>query len=71
VGHRAPVRRNEVAQHKRARTGARAAGLKAGVRPETRDPATAVGYDRQRWNELASLRFLDAAHGALQLDRSE
>ena len=30
-------------------------------------PAAAVRYDQQLWNELASLRFLDAHHGALLL----
>ena len=34
------------------------------------DPAAAVRYDQQLWNELASLRFLDAAHGALLLGPS-
>jgi DNA replication protein DnaC len=30
-------------------------------------PTAAVRYDQQLWNELASLRFLDAPHGALLL----
>ena len=39
---------------------ARAAGLDPGMRLDTWDAtATAVCYDRQLWNELASLRFLD------------
>jgi DNA replication protein DnaC len=46
---------------------ARAAGLNPGMRLDTWDPAAAVRYDRQLWNELASLRFLDGPHGALVL----
>ena len=46
---------------------ARAAGLEAGMRLDTWDPAAAVRYDQQLWNELASLRFIDAPHGALLL----
>src|SRR5204862_5211858 len=46
---------------------ARAAGLEAGMRLDTRDNTAAVRYDQQLWNELASLRFLDAHHGALLL----
>ena len=46
---------------------ARAAGLEAGMRLDTWDTAAAVRYDQQLWNELASLRFLDAHHGALLL----
>ena len=46
---------------------ARAAGLDPGMRLDTWDPAAAVRYDQQLWNELASLRFLDAPHGALLL----
>jgi DNA replication protein DnaC len=46
---------------------ARAAGLDAGMRIDTWDDSAAVRYDRQLWNELASLRFLDAHHGALVL----
>jgi DNA replication protein DnaC len=45
----------------------RAAGLDAGMRLDTWDESAAVRYDRQLWNELVSLRFLDAAHGALIL----
>jgi len=46
---------------------ARAAGLEAGMRLDTWDNTAAVRYDQQLWNELASLRFLDAHHGALLL----
>jgi DNA replication protein DnaC len=46
---------------------ARAAGLDPGMRLDTWDNTAAVRYDQQLWNELASLRFLDAAHGALLL----
>jgi len=46
---------------------ARAAGLDPGMRLDTWDAAAAVRYDQQLWNELASLRFLDARHGALLL----
>jgi len=37
------------------------------MRLDTWDGTAAVRYDQQLWNELASLRFLDAAHGALLL----
>ena len=43
---------------------ARAAGLDAGMRLDTWDESAAVRYDRQLWNELVSLRFLDAARTA-------
>ena len=46
---------------------ARAAGLDPSMRIDTWDESAAVRYDRQLWNELASLRFLDASHGALIL----
>ena len=46
---------------------ARAAGLDAAMRLDTWDETAAVTYDRQLWNELASLRFLDGPHGALLL----
>jgi DNA replication protein DnaC len=46
---------------------ARAAGLDPAMRLDTWDQTAAISYDRQLWNELASLRFLDAAHGALIL----
>jgi DNA replication protein DnaC len=44
---------------------ARAAGLDPAMRVETWDTSAKVRYDQQLWNELVSLRFLDAAHGAL------
>jgi len=46
---------------------ARAAGLDPQMRLETWDPTASVRYDQQLWNELASLRFADAGHGALIL----
>src|SRR5215472_14501782 len=46
---------------------ARAAGLDPDMRIDTWDPAAAVRYDQQLWNELVSLRFAEAAHGALIL----
>jgi DNA replication protein DnaC len=46
---------------------ARAAGLNPGMRLDTWDESAAVRYDRQLWNELVSLRFLDGPHGALLL----
>jgi DNA replication protein DnaC len=46
---------------------ARAAGLDPAMRLDTWDETAAIGYDRQLWNELASLRFLDGPHGALIL----
>jgi DNA replication protein DnaC len=46
---------------------ARAAGLDTSMRIDTWDGSAAVRYDRQLWNELVSLRFLDAQHGALVL----
>jgi DNA replication protein DnaC len=46
---------------------ARSAGLDAGMRLDTWDESAAVRYDRQLWNELVSLRFLDGPHGALLL----
>ena len=46
---------------------ARAAGLDPGMRLDTWDPTAAVRFDQQLWNELVSLRFLDAPHGALLL----
>jgi DNA replication protein DnaC len=45
----------------------RAAGLDAGMRIDTWDESAAIRYDRQLWNELVSLRFLDGQHGALIL----
>lgn len=46
---------------------ARAAGLDPGMRIDTWDSTAAVRFDQQLWNELVSLRFLDAHHGALVL----
>ena len=46
---------------------ARAAGLDPDMRLDTWDPSAAVRYDQQLWNELVSLRFAEAAHGALVL----
>jgi DNA replication protein DnaC len=46
---------------------ARAAGLDAAMRIDTWDESAAVTYDRQLWNELVSLRFLDGPYGALIL----
>jgi DNA replication protein DnaC len=46
---------------------ARAAGLDPAMRLDTWDESAAVRYDRQLWNELASLRFLDGPHGAVIL----
>jgi DNA replication protein DnaC len=46
---------------------ARAAGLDPGMRLETWDTTAAIRYDQQLWNELVSLRFTEAAHGALIL----
>jgi DNA replication protein DnaC len=46
---------------------ARAAGLEPAMRLDTWDDSAAIRYDRQLWNELASLRFLDGPHGALIL----
>jgi DNA replication protein DnaC len=46
---------------------ARAAGLDPSMRLETWEETGAVRYDRQLWNELVSLRFLDGRHGALIL----
>jgi DNA replication protein DnaC len=46
---------------------ARAAGLDPGMRLDTWDTTAAVAFDQQLWNELITLRFLDAPHGALLL----
>jgi DNA replication protein DnaC len=46
---------------------ARAAGLDPAMRLDTWDQSAAVRYDRQLWNELTSLRFLDGPHGAVIL----
>jgi DNA replication protein DnaC len=52
---------------KSAKLRARAAGLDPAMRLESWDDHAAIRYDRQLWNELTSLRFLDAAHGVLIL----
>jgi DNA replication protein DnaC len=46
---------------------ARVAGLDPTMRLDTWDPAAAVRFDTPLWNELCSLRFIDAAQGALIL----
>ena len=46
---------------------ARAAGLDPQMRLDTWDATAAVRYDQQLWNELVSLRFAEAGHGALML----
>jgi DNA replication protein DnaC len=46
---------------------AHAAGLDPQMRTDTWDPTAAVRYDQQLWNELVTLRFAEAAHGALIL----
>ena len=46
---------------------ARAAGLDPSMRLDTWDETAAIRYDRQLWNELVSLRFLDGPHGAFIL----
>lgn len=46
---------------------ARSAGLDPGLRLDTWDSTAAVRFDQQLWNELCSLRFVDAAQGALLL----
>jgi DNA replication protein DnaC len=52
---------------KSAQLRARAAGLDPGMRLDTWDTDAAVRYDRQLWNQLTTLRFLDGPHGALVL----
>jgi DNA replication protein DnaC len=46
---------------------ARAAKLDPGMRIDTFSSDTGVVFDRELWNELCSLRFLDDARGALLL----
>ena len=46
---------------------ARAAKLDTGMRIDTFSSDTGAFFDRQLWNELCSLRFLDDARGALIL----
>lgn len=52
---------------KSAQLRSRTAGLDPAMRLDTWDETAAVRYDRQLWNELVSLRFLDGPHGALVL----
>ena len=44
---------------------ARAAGLDPTMTLDRWDDSAAVSYDRQIWDELCSLRFVDAGHNAL------
>lgn len=44
---------------------ARAAGLDPTMTLDRWDDSAAVTYDRQTWDELCSLRFVDAGHNAL------
>ena len=46
---------------------ARAAGLDPQMRLDTWDTTAAIRYDQQLWNELTTLRFAEAGHGALIL----
>jgi DNA replication protein DnaC len=46
---------------------ARAAGLDPQMRLDTWDTTASVRYDQQLWNELTTLRFTEAGHGALIL----
>jgi DNA replication protein DnaC len=46
---------------------ARAAGLDPDMCLENWDPETNVNFDRAVWDELCSLRFVDAGHNALVL----
>ncbi|MCW2529012.1 MAG: ATP-binding protein [Pseudonocardiales bacterium] len=46
---------------------ARAAKLDPGMRIDTFTSDSGVTFDRELWNELCSLRFLDEARGALIL----
>ena len=43
----------------------RAAGLDVDMSLENWDPTTKVNYDHQTWDELASLRFVDAGHNVM------
>jgi DNA replication protein DnaC len=60
---------DEVERHDRtsAQLRARAAKLDPGMRIDTFSNDTAASFERQLWNELCSLRFVDDAHGALLL----
>jgi DNA replication protein DnaC len=57
------TRRENGSAARRART----AGLDPQMRLDTWDTTAAVRYDQQLWNELTSLRFAEAGHGALIL----
>ncbi len=57
------TRRENGSAARRART----AGLDPDMRIDTWDTTAAVRYDQQLWNELVSLRFAEAPHGALIL----
>jgi DNA replication protein DnaC len=46
---------------------ARGAGLGTSMRLEDRDDTTKVSFDHQVWDELCSLRFIDAGHNAMIL----
>src|SRR5271156_3048483 len=46
---------------------ARTAGLDPAMALENWDDTTKVSYDRQVWDELCSLRFVDAGHNAMIL----
>jgi DNA replication protein DnaC len=46
---------------------ARSAGLDPDMALENWDPSTKVHFDHQVWDELCSLRFIDAGHNALLL----
>jgi DNA replication protein DnaC len=54
-------------ESKSATLRSRAAGLDPTMRLDTWDESAAIGYDRQLWNELTSLRFLDGPNGVLVL----
>jgi DNA replication protein DnaC len=57
------TRRDTSSAARRART----AGLDPAMRLDTWDETATISYDRTLWTDLTSLRFLDAAHGALLL----
>ena len=50
---------------------AKAAHLDADMTLHRWDPDTNVTYDRATWNELCSLRFVDAGHNALIMGHPE
>jgi DNA replication protein DnaC len=57
------TRRDTSSAARRART----AGLDPAMRLDTWDETATIRYDRTLWTDLTSLRFLDAAHGAVLL----